>query len=125
MTSTAAPPMLDHEQRALLHWLGHFYLRHDQPRRALALLMLAARGSDDAALLAGLVHALTANRLHARARQVLDWMRGGAPDAAAQPIMRLLESRALLAAGETDQARAAFRGFLAARAAASAGTGLA
>jgi hypothetical protein len=105
---------MDDEQRALLHWLGHFYLCHGQPRRALALLMLAARGSRDAALLAALVHALTANRLHARARQVLEWMRAGAPEAAARPVMQLLEARALLAAGDTQAARAAFRRFVAA-----------
>jgi hypothetical protein len=115
MSATAGSTTLDAEQQALLHWLGHFYLRSQQPRRALALLMLAARGSRDAALLAALVHALTANRLHARARQVLDWMRTAVPEAAAQPVMRLLEARALLGAGDTQAARAAFRAFLAAR----------
>jgi type III secretion protein Y len=95
----------------LLHTLGHLYGRHGQIKRGLALLVVAARlAPDDVGVLRTLADAFLTDGSPRRAITVLKRLRqlpGGD-----HPVVALLESRALWAAGDTRAARMAFRDFL-------------
>jgi type III secretion protein Y len=95
----------------LLHTLGHLYGRHGQIKRGLALLVIAARlAPDDVGVLRTLADAFLTDGSPQRAIIVIKRLRqlpGGD-----HPVVALLESRALWAAGDARAARMAFRDFL-------------
>lgn len=110
---------LPEQQRDLLHWLGHVYLGHGQPRRALVLLMLAARDGAEPGLWPAVALALVECGMGQRALEVIGWIEAAGDDPAAPraPELLLLRARALHAAGRAAEARLAFGDFVAARAA--------
>lgn len=103
------------EQKDLLHALAFLYLRHGQNRRALSLIMLAARRlPDDVGLMRTLAFAFIANGAAEEALEVLDRLEQ--QDLAGTAHMHaLLKARALLHAGRMVEAKALFRQFVEAR----------
>jgi type III secretion protein Y len=101
------------DHRDLLHALGHLYLQHGQNRRALILLLVAARTApEDVGLQRSLAYALVANGSGAAALAIIDALEAsGTPE----PPLRLLRSRALLLEGRREEARRCFRQFIAER----------
>ena len=102
------------EQKDLLHALTFLYLRHGQNRRALSLIMLAARRvPGDVGLMRTLAYAFIANGAAEEALEVIEKLEqlditGGSAD----QMRRLLKARALLHAGRTVEAKALFRQFV-------------
>lgn len=102
-------------ERTLLHWLGHFYLVHGQPKRALVMLMLAARetGNRDRAVLTALLLALVANGMAERAAEMLPWLTDlPGPQHSATHLVR---ARVLWSVGRREEAKREFRLFCAKR----------
>jgi type III secretion protein Y len=95
----------------LLHALGYLYGRHGQPKRGLALLVIAARlAPDHVGVLRTLTNAFLVDGSPHRAMAVIARMRqleGGD-----HPGVMLLASHALWAIGQASEARLAFRQFL-------------
>ena len=106
------------EQQDLLHALAYLYLRHGQNRRALTLVLLAARDApDDVGIMRTLAFAFIANDAPGEALEVIERLEKlDFADGAGQ-IHRLLKARALLHAGRRVEARAVFRQFVELRAA--------
>jgi type III secretion protein Y len=105
--------MTDHVENAVevLHALGFLYGQHGQPKRGLALLVIAARlAPDNVGVLRTLTNAFLVDGSPHRAMAVIARMRqleGGD-----HPGIILLASHALWAIGQAREARSAFRQFL-------------
>jgi type III secretion protein Y len=98
----------------LLHGLGYQYGRYGQSKRALVLLLIAARlAPDDAAVLRTLAHVLLLDGAPRRAAAVLERLAG--LEGAEHPALDLLRSRVLRECGRKDEARDAFRRYVARR----------
>lgn len=101
------------EQKDLLHALAFLYLRHGQNRRALSLIMLAARRvPDDVGLMRTLAYAFIANGAAEEALEVLERLEQLDLAGGADQMRQLLKARALLHAGRIVEARALFRQFV-------------
>ncbi|HET8728830.1 MAG TPA: type III secretion protein [Alphaproteobacteria bacterium] len=100
-------------RQGILHRLAYSYLRHGQARRALALLMLAARSETvDPDLMKTLSYAFLVNGRADLALEVADRL---AAEAASVPAaLHLLRSRALRDLGRIEEARRSFRDYVAA-----------
>ena len=95
----------------LLHGLGYLYGRYGQPKRALVLLLIAARmAPDDVGVLRTLAHVFLLDGAPRRAAAVLD--RLATLDGAEHPVLDLLRARVLWACGQKPEARQAFRRYL-------------
>jgi type III secretion protein Y len=116
----AAPGGLSTVQRDMLHSLGYLYLLHGQRRRALILLLLAARGApQDLGLLRTLAFALISCDDPERALAVLEQIEALTTRQHIRPADDLLRSRALLQQGRLAEARVTFQRFIVARTAAA------
>jgi type III secretion protein Y len=95
----------------LLHAVGYLYGHHGQTKRALVLLLIAARlAPDDVGVLRTLAYAFLMDGSPHRAIAVIDQlrsMRGGD-----HPVLDLLASRALWACGRENEARRAYRAYV-------------
>jgi len=109
---TALDPAARCEQIVqLLHSLGYIYGCHGQTKRALVLLLIAARlAPDNAGVLRTLAHGFLLDGAPERATAVIDRLRQ--MPAAEDPMVDLLASHALWASGREGEARRAFRAFL-------------
>jgi type III secretion protein Y len=95
----------------LLHAVGYAYGCHGQSRRAVAMLLIAARLTpNDIGVLRTLAHAFLIDGSPQRAMAVIDQLRS-MPDAD-HPALDLLASRALWACGRKIEARRALRQYL-------------
>lgn len=95
----------------LLHAVGYTYGCHGQSRRAIALLLIAARLTpNDIGVLRTLAHAFLIDGSPHRAIAVIDQLR--AMQDADHPALDLLASRALWACGRELEARRALRQYL-------------
>ncbi len=104
------------EQKDLLHALAFLYLRHGQNRRALSLIMLAARRApNDVGLMRTLAYAFIANGAAKEALDVIERLERADKAGGADRMRCLLKARALLHAGRLAEARALFRKFVEAR----------
>ena len=104
------------EQKDLLHSLTFLYLRHGQNKRALSLIMLAARRMpDDVGLMRTLAFAFIANGAAEEALEVIERLERLDLAVGAVQMRQLLKARALLHAGRIIEARAVFRQFVDAR----------
>ncbi len=104
------------EQKDLLHALAFLYLRHGQNRRALSLIMLAARRvPNDVGLMRTLAYAFIANGAANEALEVIERLERVDRNSGADRMRCLLKARALLHAGRLAEARALFRQFVEAR----------
>ena len=110
------------EQRDLLQALAFLYLRHGQNRRALTLILMAARDApDDVGVLRMLAYAFVANDAPEEALDVIERLEKLDFAGSADQVRHLLKARALLHAGRRAEARAVFRKFVAMRKAKGAG----
>jgi type III secretion protein Y len=95
----------------LLHAVGYLYGHHGQTKRALVLLLIAARlAPDDVGVLRTLAYAFLMDGSPHRAIAVIDQlrsMRGGE-----HPALDLLASRAFWACGRENEARRAYRAYV-------------
>ncbi|PVZ12525.1 MULTISPECIES: tetratricopeptide repeat protein [unclassified Pseudomonas] len=104
---------LDRDSRDLLRGMGELYRRAGQPQRALVMLLIAAHMMPtDRALLRNLALAFTDNGDAARALNALDRLQA---QGATAPEDHLLRARALWRGGDSEQARACFKAYLANR----------
>src|SRR5262245_63008626 len=95
----------------LLHGLGYLYGRYGQPKRALVLLLIAARiAPDDVGVLRTLAHVFLLDGAPRRAAAVLDRLAG--LDGAEHPVLDLLRVLVLWECGRRPEARQAFRRYL-------------
>lgn len=101
------------EQQDLLQALAFLYLRHGQNRRALTLILMAARHApDDIGILRTLAYAFVANDAPEEALEVIERLEKLDFAGNADQIRRLLKARALLHAGRRVEAKAVFRQFV-------------
>ncbi len=101
------------EQQDLLQALAFLYLRHGQNRRALTLILMAARHApDDVGILRTLAYAFVANDAPEEALDVIERLEKLDFAGNADQIRRLLKARALLHAGRRVEAKAVFRQFV-------------
>ncbi|MEM7042028.1 MAG: hypothetical protein AAF543_04370 [Pseudomonadota bacterium] len=101
------------DQQDLLQALAYLYLRHGQNRRALTLILLAARAApDDVGILRTLAYAFVANDAPEEALDVIERLETLDFASGAEQIRRLLKARALLHAGRRVEAKAVFRQFV-------------
>lgn len=101
------------EQQDLLQALAFLYLRHGQNRRALTLILMAARDApDDVGILRTLAYAFVANDAPEEALDVIERLEKLDFAGGADQIRRLLKARALLHAGRRVEAKAVFRQFV-------------
>ncbi|MGI9498679.1 MAG: tetratricopeptide repeat protein [Geminicoccaceae bacterium] len=101
------------DQQGLLQALAFLYLRHGQNRRALTLILLAARNApDDVGVLRMLAYAFVANDAPEEALDVIERLEKLDVAGGADGMRRLLTARALLHAGRGVEARAVFRQFV-------------
>jgi len=99
----------------LLHGLGYLYGRYGQQRRAIVLLLIAARlAPDDVGVLRMLAHLFLLDGAPRRAAAVLDRLSGLA--GAEHPMLDLLRARVQWASGEREPARDSLRRYLQRRA---------
>lgn len=104
------------DQQDLLQALAFLYLRHGQNRRALTLILLAARNAPDhVGILRTLAYAFLANDAPEEALDVIERLETLDFASGAGQIRRLLKARALLHAGRRVEAKAVFRQFVEAR----------
>jgi type III secretion protein Y len=104
------------DQRDLLQALAFLYLRHGQNRRALTLILLAARDApDDVGIMRTLAYAFIANDAPNEALEVIERLETLDFAGNADQMRRLLKARALLRAGRRVEAKAVFRQFVEAR----------
>jgi type III secretion protein Y len=95
----------------VLHAAGYLYGRHGQSRRAIAMLLIAARlAPDDIGVLRTLAHAFLIDGSPHQAIAVIDRLRS--MPGADHPVLDLLASRALWACGREVEARSALRDYL-------------
>jgi type III secretion protein Y len=95
----------------LLHAVGYTYGRHGQTRRAIAMLLVAARLTpDNVGVLRTLAHAFLLDGSPQRAMAVIEQLRS--MQDADHPALDLLASRALWACGRKIEARRALRQYL-------------
>jgi type III secretion protein Y len=94
----------------LLHAVGYLYGHHGQTKRAIVLLLIAARlAPDDVGVLRTLAYAFLIDGSPRRAMTVIDQLRsmhGGE-----HPVLDLLACRALWACGRENEARRAYRAY--------------
>lgn len=101
------------DQQDLLKALAFLYLRHGQNRRALTLILLAARHApDDVGVLRTLAYAFVANDAPDEALDVIERLEKLDFAGGADQMRHLLKARALLHAGRRVEARAVFRQFV-------------
>lgn len=101
------------EQQDLLKALAFLYLRHGQNRRALTLILLAARHApDDVGVLRTLAYAFVANDAPEEALDVIERLERLDFAGGADRTRLLLKARALLHAGRRVEAKAVFRQFV-------------
>lgn len=101
------------EQQDLLQALAFLYLRHGQNRRALTLILMAARDApDDVGILRTLAYAFVANDAPEEALEVIERLEKLDFADGAEQVRRLLKARALLHAGRRVEAKAVFRQFV-------------
>ncbi|MEM8948520.1 MAG: hypothetical protein AAGA21_02970 [Pseudomonadota bacterium] len=101
------------EQQDLLQALAFLYLRHGQNRRALTLILMAARDApDDVGVLRTLAYAFVANDAPEEALEVIERLETLDFAGDADQMRRLLKARALLHAGRRVEAKAVFRQFV-------------
>lgn len=104
------------EQKDLLHALAFLYLRHGQNRRALSLIMLAARRvPNDPGLMRTLAFAFIVNGAAEEALEVIERLEQIDREPGSEPMQWLLKARALLHAGRLTEAKVLFRQFVDAR----------
>jgi Flp pilus assembly protein TadD len=104
------------EQKDLLHSLAYLYLRHGQNRRALSLIMLAARRvPGDVGLMRTLAYAFVANGAAEEALEVIEELEQRDLASGSDQMLKLLKARALLHTGRTFEAKALFRQFVESR----------
>jgi type III secretion protein Y len=102
---------VDQNSVQLLHALGYLYAEHGETKRALVLLLIAARlAPDDVGVLRTLAHAFLVDGAPDRTIAVIERLRA-MPDAD-HPVLDLLMSRALWACGRQIEARSSFGDFL-------------
>ena len=95
----------------LLHGLGYLYGRYGQQKRAIVLLLIAARlAPDDVGVLRLLAHLFLLDNAPQRAAAVLERLAG--LDGAEHPMLDLLRARVQWASGEKAEARASYRRYL-------------
>jgi type III secretion protein Y len=95
----------------LLHCLGYLYGCHGQTKRALVLLLIAARlAPDHVGVLRTLAHGFLLDGAPDRAMTVIDRLR--TMRSADHPMVDLLASHALWASGQESEARHMFHAFL-------------
>ncbi len=101
------------DQQDLLQALAFLYLRHGQNRRALTLILLAARHApEDIGVLRTLAYAFIANDAPEEALDVIERLETLDFAGGADQMRRLLKARALLHAGRRVEAKAVFRQFV-------------
>lgn len=101
------------DQQDLLQALAFLYLRHGQNRRALTLILLAARHApEDVGVLRTLAYAFVANDAPEEALDVIERLEKLDFAGGADQVRRLLKARALLHAGRRVEAKAVFRQFV-------------
>ena len=101
------------DQQDLLQALAFLYLRHGQNRRALTLILLAARNApEDVGVLRTLAYAFVANDAPEEALDVIERLEKLDFAGGADQVRRLLKARALLHAGRRVEAKAVFRQFV-------------
>lgn len=101
------------DQQDLLQALAFLYLRHGQNRRALTLILLAARHApEDVGVLRTLAYAFVANDAPEEALDVLERLEKLDFAGGADQVRRLLKARALLHAGRRVEAKAVFKQFV-------------
>lgn len=104
--------MRDSDQGAadLLHMLGHLYVKSGERKRGLALLLIAAH---IAPAHPGILHTLTRAFIAVGdTRRALNAIDGLARLQGDSPALLLLQSRALWADGQRDEARRRFHDYL-------------
>jgi type III secretion protein Y len=90
----------------LLHTAGYLYGQHGQTRRAIAILMIAARlAPGHVGVLRTLAYTFLIDGAPQRAIAIMERLR--AMEGGDHPALDLLESRALWACGRESEARAA------------------
>lgn len=110
------------DQQNLLQALAFLYLRHGQHRRALTLILLAARHApDDVGVLRTLAYAFIANDAPDEALDVIERLEQVDFAGESERVRCLLKARALLHAGRRVEAKAVFREFVRMRHAHAAG----
>jgi type III secretion protein Y len=101
------------DQLDLLKALAFLYLRHGQNRRALTLVLLAAKHApEDVGVLRTLAYAFIANNAPEEALDVIGRLERLDFADGADRTRRLLKARALLHAGRRVEARKVFRQFV-------------
>jgi type III secretion protein Y len=101
------------DQLDLLKALAFLYLRHGQNRRALTLILLAAKHApEDIGVLRTLAYAFIANDAPEEALEVIERLERLDFAEGADRTRRLLKARALLHAGRRVEARKVFRQFV-------------
>ncbi len=101
------------EQQDLLQALAFLYLRHGQNRRALTLILMAARDApDDVGIQRTLAYVFVANEAPEEALEVIERLEKLDFADGADQVRRLLKARALLHAGRRVEAKAVFRQFV-------------
>jgi type III secretion protein Y len=94
----------------LVHCLGYIYLRHGQSYRAVVLLIVAAQMAPDRSdILRSLAASLIASGMGEQALDVITRILRLEPALQHHRMMRLMQARALLAAGRGEEARQIFR----------------
>jgi len=95
----------------LLHAVGYLYGHHGQTKRALVLLLIAARlAPDDVGVLRTLAYAFLMDGSPHRAIAVIDQLRSMRDGE--HPVLDLLASRAFWACGRENEARRAYRAYV-------------
>jgi hypothetical protein len=109
-------PLVGGPQRDLLCTLSYIYLACGQPGRALALLRLVERESEnDVGFLRVLAYALIADEDGAEAMRIIERLEELDRSANARAPLLLMRSHALRLIGHLGEARECFQAFTAAR----------
>jgi type III secretion protein Y len=95
----------------LLHAVGYLYGHHGQTKRAIVLLLIAARlAPHDVGVLRTLAYAFLVDGSPHRAIAVIDQLRS--MEGGDHPVLDLLACRALFACGRGSEARRAYRAYV-------------
>jgi type III secretion protein Y len=96
----------------MLHAVGYLYGHHGQTKRAIVLLLIAARlAPDNVGVLRTLAYAFLIDGSPHRAIAVVDQLRSMREGE--HPVLDLLACRALWACGRQNEARLAYRAYVA------------